>query len=108
MKYRKITAVFRCDACKKVEQRLQALGVQGFSLSHIKGYGEYADLYSSDWMTSHARLEIFTETEKVDAIVEAVMESAHVGQAGDGIVAVQSVEKLYRIRTRSEIQTDEA
>lgn len=108
MNYRKITAIFRCDACEKVEKRLQELGVQGFSLSHIKGYGEYADLYSSDWMTSHARLEIFTEAEKVETIVQAVMDSAHVGLAGDGIVAVQEVEKLYRIRTRSEIRPDDA
>jgi len=108
MEYRKITAIFRCDACKKVERRLRALGVQGFSLSHIEGYGEYADLYSSDWMTRHARLEIFTEVKKVEAIVEAIMDSAHVGLAGDGIVAVQSVEKLYRIRTRSEVQADES
>ena len=106
MKYRKITAIFRCDACDKVEQRLQELGVQGFSLSHVEGYGEYADLFSSNWMTRHARLEIFTEVEKVDTVVEAVMESAHVGLAGDGIVAVLPVETLYRIRTRSEIQPD--
>jgi len=108
MKYRKITAIFRSDAYKKVEQRLQELGVQGFSISHVKGYGEYADLYSSDWMTSHARLEIFTDEEKVETIVEAIMDSAHVGLAGDGIVAVLPVEKLYRIRTRSEIQPDES
>lgn len=108
MKYRKITAIFRCDACEKVEQRLQDLGVQGFSLSHVKGYGEYADLYSSDWLTSHARLEIFTEAEKVDTIVEAVMEAAHVGLDGDGIVAVLPVERLYRIRTRREIKPDTA
>lgn len=107
MKYQKITAIFRCDACEKVEQRLLELGVQGFTLSRVKGYGEYADLYSSDWLTSHARLEIFTETEKVDAIVEAIMDAAHVGLAGDGIVAVLPVEKLYRIRTRKEIQPDE-
>ena len=107
MKYRKITAIFRCDTCEKVEHRLQEMGVQGFSLSHVKGYGEYADLYSSDWMTSHARLEIFTEVEKVDEIVEAVMDAAHVGLAGDGIVAVLPVEKLYRIRTRKEITPDE-
>lgn len=108
MKYQKITAIFRCDACRKVEQQLRKLGVQGFSLSHIEGYGEYADLYSSDWMTRHARLEIFTEAEKVETIVEAIMDSAHVGLAGDGIVAVQSVESLYRIRTRSEIPADKS
>ncbi len=106
MKYRKITAIFRCDACDKVEQRLQELGVQGFSLSHVKGYGEYADLYSNDWLTSHARLEIFTEEERVETIIEAIMDSAHVGLAGDGIVAVLPVEKLYRIRTRREIRPE--
>ena len=31
------------------------------------------------------------------------MEVAHTGMEGDGIVAVIPVEKLYRIRTKSEI-----
>ena len=43
----------------------------------------------------------------VDLIVEAILSSAHSGIAGDGIVAVHSVEKLYRIRTKSEIAAEE-
>jgi nitrogen regulatory protein P-II 1 len=104
MSFRKVTAIFRCDSCEKVEQKLQELGVHGFSLSKVKGYGEYADLYSDDWLVTHARLEIFTETSKVDEIVEAIMDAAHVGIEGDGIVAVLPVEQLYRIRTRSKFQ----
>jgi len=107
MRFQKITAIVRCDTCERVEQCLREAGVEGFSITHIKGYGEYADFYNSDWLTSHARLEIFTKAERVERIVEAILNTAHVGLEGDGIIAVQSVDRLYRIRTRSEIVADE-
>ena len=107
MNFRKVTAIFRCDSCEKVEQRLQEIGVHGFSISKVKGYGEYADLYSNDWLVTHARIEIFTEEPNVEEIVETIMEAAHVGVEGDGIIAVLPVEKLYRIRTRSQITSGE-
>ncbi|HHS83822.1 MAG TPA: P-II family nitrogen regulator [Gammaproteobacteria bacterium] len=106
MKYRKVTAIIRRDALEKVERKLQQIGVQGISVTRVKGYGEYADFYARDWMTSYARIEIFTTAEKVDGIAEAIMDAAHVGLSGDGIVAVLPVEKLYRIRTKSEATTE--
>jgi nitrogen regulatory protein P-II 1 len=108
MSFKKVTAIFRVDHCEKVEQELQELGVHGFSMSKVKGYGEYADLYSHDWLVTHARIEIFTEASKVDDIVETIMEAAHVGIEGDGIVAVLPVEQLYRIRTRKKYQLGDA
>lgn len=107
MKYRKVTAIIRRDRLEKVEHKLQQIGVQGISVSRVKGYGEYADFYARDWMTSYARIEIFTTAEKVDGIAEAIMDAAHVGLSGDGIVAVLPVEKLYRIRTKSEATTEQ-
>lgn len=107
MDYRKITAIIRRDVLEKVERKLQAMGVRGISVTRVKGYGEYANFYSRDWMVSHARIEIFTTEPKADAIAEAIMEAAHVGLEGDGIVAVLPVEKLYRIRTCAEATIDE-
>jgi len=107
MNFKKVTAIIRCESCEKVEQTLQKLGVHGFSISKVKGYGEYADLYSNDWLVSHARIEIFTEASKAEEIAEAIMEAAHVGLEGDGIIAVLPVEKLFRIRTRSEFTSGE-
>jgi nitrogen regulatory protein P-II 1 len=107
MNFKKVTAIFRCDSCEKVEQRLQEIGVHGFSISKVKGYGEYADLYSNDWLVTHARIEIFTEESNVEEIAETIMEAAHVGVEGDGIIAVLPVEKLYRIRTRSQVKSGE-
>jgi len=107
MSFKKITAIFRVDHGEKVERRLQETGVHGFSISKVKGYGEYADHYSNDWLVSHARIEIFTEAGMVEEIVETIMEAAHVGIEGDGIIAVLPVEDLYRIRTRSKVKPGE-
>jgi len=106
MNYRKVTAIIQGDVLEKVERGLQAVGVAGISVTKVKGYGEYADFYTKDWMVSHARIEIFTHESKVDAIVKSIMKTAHKGLEGDGIVAVLPVEKLYRIRTRSEVTAD--
>ncbi len=107
MDYRKVTAIIRRDVLEKVEKKLQEIGVQGISVSRVKGYGEYADFYSKDWMVSHSRIEIFTHNENADVIAQTIMAAAHVGLEGDGIVAVLPVEKIYRIRTRSEAKKDE-
>ncbi len=107
MDYRKITAIIQREVLEKVEQKLQSMGVEGISVTKVKGYGEYADFYSKDWMVSHARIEIFTIESRADDIAEAIIETAHVGLEGDGIVAVLPVEKLYRIRTRTEATIDE-
>lgn len=107
MEYRKITAIIQCDVLEKVERKLQDSGVNGISVTKIKGYGEYTGFYSQDWLVTHARIEIFTHVSKVDEIVQAIMEAAHVGLAGDGIIAVLPVEKIYRIRTRSEAAVGE-
>ena len=107
MSYRKVTAIIRRDRLEQVEKALQALGVPGISVTRVKGYGEYADFYSRDWLVSHARLEVFTDEHSADDIAQAVMQAAHTGAAGDGVVAVLPVEKLYRIRTRCEVIPEE-
>jgi len=107
MSYRKVTAIIRRDVLEKVERQLQEMGVRGISVTRVKGYGEYMNFYSGDWMVSHARIEIFADETKADVIARAIMKAAHVGLEGDGIVAILPVEKLYRIRTRSEATVDE-
>lgn len=102
MEPKQIVAIFRNQSLENVEGRLVDMRVKGFSVSKVKGFGEYANFFNPDWMVTHTRIEIFTEKAKVDEIVTAIMEIAHTSMPGDGIVAVLPVEKLYRIRTRSE------
>jgi len=103
MEYVKITAVVRIDVMEKLDLRLQGIGVRGISITEVKGFGEYTDNYSHDWMIGHYKLEIFTDENSSEAIVTVIMEEAHTGMPGDGFVSVQAVDQLYKIRTKSEV-----
>jgi nitrogen regulatory protein P-II 1 len=105
MSLRKITAIIRCTLLEPVERRLQEIGVPGMTVTHVKGFGEYANFFRRDWTVTHARIEIFTEQSLVDRIVDTIQDAAHTGTPGDGIVAVLPVERLYRIREKREIST---
>jgi nitrogen regulatory protein P-II 1 len=100
MEIRRVTAIIRSNALEKVEKDLQALGVPGMSVSKVKGYGEYADFFSPNWMVTHVRVEVLIGQHRVDEIVRQIMDAAHTGMEGDGIVAVSPVESVYSIRTR--------
>jgi len=107
MELRRIVAIIRGSALEKVEEQLRQLGVRGVTVFPVKGYGEYANLYRADWMVNNARIEIFSVAERVDAIVTTILDAAHSGTSGDGLVAVMPVEKLYRVRTKSEFGPQE-
>jgi len=108
MEWRKVVAILRSTVLEKVEERLRQLGVKGLTVTKVKGYGEYANFSKTDWLVDNARVEIFLAAQEVDAVVNALLDIAHVGAPGDGIVAVLPVEKLYRIRTKAEYEAPEA
>ena len=106
MDYRKITAIIRINRAERVQNRLKAIGIPGMSCTHVNGYGEYANFYTSDCRVEHARIEIFAKATQANGIVNAIMEEARTGIAGDGIVAVLPVKHLYHIRTGEESKNE--
>jgi nitrogen regulatory protein P-II 1 len=97
-----IIAFIRRDKLEEVERKLQEIGVERINVSRVKGYGEYHDFFTRDWMVEEVRMEIFTRKDQADAIATAILDAAHTGLAGDGVVAVVPTEKFYLIRTRAE------
>ena len=102
MDIKAVVAFIRRDRLEEVERKLREIGVERINVSEVKGYGEYHDFFARDWMVEEVRVDIFTRAHAVDAIVAAVMNGAHPGLPGDGVVAVMPVEKFYLIRTRAE------
>ena len=49
----------------------------------------------------------FTEKTKAEKIAAAIIEVAHTGRPGDRIICILTVEKIFRIGTKSEIKLDE-
>ncbi len=103
-----VIAVIRAGALEAVEQELVKVGVHGLTVIKVKGLGRHANFFSRDWLSEEAKIEIVAEETKVGAIVTAIMDAAHTGDPGDGIVTVLPVSKFFRIRTRSEALPEDA
>ena len=101
-----IIANFRREKLNEVEKKLKQAGVERINVSKVRGFGEYHNYFAQTWLESEVKVEIFTKKHEVERITSAVMEAAHTGIPGDGVVAVLPIEKLCLIRTRSEA-TDE-
>lgn len=106
MNIKYVVAIVRSDALDALESRLQAIRVDGLTVSRVKGYGEYKNLFTNDWMTEHTKVEIFAEESKVQAITGALLEISRSDVPGAGIVAVLSTERFVHLRTGAESLPD--
>ena len=106
MKFRKVTAIIRPERLEAVEECLRKLVVPGISVTKVKGFGERANFFKSDWLCQHVRIEVFIGVRQADAVATAIMDAAHTGVEGDGIVAVLPVESIYHIRTKEKCHLD--
>jgi nitrogen regulatory protein P-II 1 len=107
MELRKVVAIIRSRLLEDVEDRLKKIGIKGLTVTCVKGYGEDRVICAQDWLGTHARIEIYIEKAKAEKIARVIMEVAHTGGAGDGIICIIPVEKIFRVRTKSEIRPDE-
>jgi nitrogen regulatory protein P-II 1 len=104
MALKQISAIIRPNMLEAVEKHLMRLGVAGITVTRAKGYGEYADfLVASHGTFSCVRIDIFIDENQAQQVVDGIMDAAHTGTPGDGIVAVLPVDKLFRIRNRQEL-----
>lgn len=102
MDARLIIANVGSDKLQEVEKRLERMRVERINVSKVKGFGEYHNFLAPNWLTDEVRIEVFTKKEEAEEIVATIIDAAHTGIAGDGVVAIVPIEKLYLVRTRSE------
>ncbi len=107
MFFKKVTAVISMSCLEKVELCLHEIKISGMSVIKGKGYGEYANFFTNDWNVDHAQVSVLVRSEKVKEVVDAIMDAAHCGSTGDGLISVMPVDDLYNIRTKSKVQVDE-
>jgi len=107
MTYKNITATLDVLILGKVEDALKEVGVPGLTISEVEGYGVYKNFYQRDWLTTHARIQIFVPESRVDEIVNVIMEVAGAGSEEAGIITVSPVERMFRIYDREEIREED-
>lgn len=104
-----VTAIVKPHKLDEVKQALQDLGIQGLTVSEVRGYGRqrgHTEVYrGAEYaieFVPKVKLEILTADEQVGDVIDAVVKNAQTGQVGDGKVFVTPVESIVRIRTGEE------
>ena len=98
-----ITRPFKLD---EVKTALTGIGVQGMTVSEVKGFGRQRGHkefyrgaeYQVDFV-SKVKIEIVVDDPVVPAVIEAVSKAARTGQVGDGKIFILPVDDAVRIRT---------
>jgi len=101
-----IIAVIKPFKLDDVRQALSDVGVQGITVSEVKGFGRqkgHTELYRGaeyvvDFLPK-VKLEIAVADDQVETVIEAISSSAHSGKIGDGKIFVTPLEQIIRIRT---------
>lgn len=96
---KKIMAVIRSLDLEKAEMALKGVGVEGVTIIKVKGYGEYRDFFTKEWVVSNIKLEVVVQDDQVNRVVDALIATLQTGYSGDGIIVVSPVEEFIKIRT---------
>ena len=101
-----VVAVIKPFKLDEVRDALSAIGVQGLTVTEVKGYGRQkgqSEIYRGAEYAVHfvpkLKLEIAVDEAVVGQVVEAIQTHASTGQIGDGKVFVLDLEQAIRIRT---------
>ena len=101
-----ITAIIKPFKLDEVRESLSALGVQGMTVSEVKGYGRqkgHTEIYrGAEYAVSFLpklKLEVAVKAQLVEAAIDAITAKAKTGQIGDGKIFVTPLDQVVRIRT---------
>jgi len=99
-------AIFKPFKLDEVRDALTGLGIQGLTVSEVKGFGRQkgqTEIYrGAEYAVSFlpkVKIEVVIEDGLVERTVDAIRKAAGSGKIGDGKIFVTSVEQAVRIRT---------
>jgi len=103
---KKIEAIIKPFKLDEVKDALNAIGIQGLTVTEVKGFGRqkgHVELYRGAEYEVSFIPKVKIETIVADAIAEKVistiMEKAKTGKIGDGKIFISKIEDVVRIRT---------
>ena len=101
-----IMAIIKPFKLDDVREALTPLGVQGLTVSEVKGFGRQkgqTEIYrGAEYHVSFlpkVKIEVVVTDDMVDGVMEAIAKAANTDKIGDGKIFVLDVERAMRIRT---------
>ncbi len=103
---KKIEAYIRPEKLNDVKEIVDALHLNGLSVTQIMGFGkqkgwkEYVRGNEVDHnFLPKLKLELVVLDEQVDAVVKGIIDKAYTGEVGDGKIFISNIDGAVRIRT---------
>jgi nitrogen regulatory protein P-II 1 len=103
---KKIEAIIKPFKLDDVKEALNEIGVQGMTISEVKGYGRqkgHKEIYrGAEYVVDFipkVKIEIIVDSERADQVVETIEKSANTGKIGDGKIFISNIEEVIRVRT---------
>ncbi|PIV21008.1 MAG: transcriptional regulator [Deltaproteobacteria bacterium CG03_land_8_20_14_0_80_45_14] len=103
---KKIEAIIKPFKLDEVKNALTKIGVQGMTVTEVKGFGRQKGHTESYRGTEYAidflpksKIELIVPDELVTQVIETIGRAAKTGKIGDGKIFLSPVEEVIRIRT---------
>ena len=101
-----VMAIIKPFKLDEVRDALTAIGVQGLTVTEVKGYGRqkgHTEIYrGTEYAVSFLpkiKIEIAVASDQVEKVLAAITAAAKTGQIGDGKIFVYGIDQAVRIRT---------
>jgi nitrogen regulatory protein P-II 2 len=101
-----IIAIIKPFKLEEVRDALLEIGVQGMTVTEVKGYGRqkgHTEIYrGAEYAVNFLpkiRIEVAVSEDQADKVTDAISAAAKTGEIGDGKVFTMPIEHALRIRT---------
>jgi nitrogen regulatory protein P-II 1 len=103
---KKIEAIIRTERMPEVKEQLRQIGIGGMTVSTVSGWSRQRELHLQ-WRGSpvsydlipRIKFETIVSDDKVEEVIQGIVEHARTGEHGDGIIFVSTVERTINITT---------
>ncbi len=101
-----IVAIIRPHKLQEVKGALSGIGVTGLTVTEVRGVGKQkgqieryrGSEYNVD-LLAKCKIEVAITDDQCEEAIQAIRDSAHTGEIGDGKIFVLALEDSMRIRT---------
>jgi nitrogen regulatory protein P-II 1 len=109
---KKIEAIIKPFKLDEVKDALNAIGIQGMTVTEVKGFGRqkgHVELYrGAEYEISFipkVKIEAVVGDGIAEKVIATIVEKAKTGKIGDGKIFVTKIEEVIRIRTGEKGET---
>jgi nitrogen regulatory protein PII len=103
---KKIEAIIKPFKLDEVKDALNAIGIQGMTVTEVKGFGRqkgHVELYrGAEYDVSFipkVKIEVVVADSIAEKVLSTISEKAKTGKIGDGKIFISKLEDIIRIRT---------